>query len=513
MNREEIAALLEAKTAIEKTNEQLTERIDELQHQLDWFKRQLFGEKSERRLTLDESRQLSLGESLQAIEATPVEETKVEGHARRKRFSGPSDSTKLRFDPSLPVREETLACPEAEALDPGSYDIVGHKTTSRLLQKPATYEIVRYRRPVIKRKDNGAFLAPDFPPTVLERCVADVSVLACTLIDKFVYHLPLYRQHQRMEQAGVHLSRSTLTNWAQRTSELLVPLYQAQLSSILDSQVLAMDETPIKAGRKGKGKMKTGYFWPIFGEKKEIAFVFAATRATRVIHEALGAYQGVLLSDGYEAYERFAKASEGVTRAQCWSHTRRKFVQAEASEPALAKKALDWIAELYKHESILKEKHRSEEKALLYRAVHCKPTVDRFFAWLAEAFHDHLLLPSSLFTKAAHYTLDREKALRVFLENPDVPLDTNHLEREIRPIALGRKNWLFCWTEMGAQQVAVVQSLLRTCRMHEIDPYVYLVDVLQRIATHPANKVHQLTPRLWKENFADDPMRSIADER
>ena len=513
MTREEMAAMLDAKAALEKANEQLTERNDELQHQLDWFKRQLFGEKSERRLTLDESRQLSLGESLEVAEPLPAEETEVKGHARRKRLSGPGDSTKLRFDPSLPVREEDVPCPEAKALDPGSYDIVGHKTTSRLLQKPGTFEIVRYRRPVIKRRDNGAFLTPDFPLTVLERCVADVSVLACTLVDKFVYHLPLYRQHQRMEQAGVYLSRSTLTNWAQRTSELLVPIYQAQLSSILDSAVLAMDETPIKAGRKAKGKMKTGYFWPIFGEKQEIAFVFAPTRATRVIHEALGPFQGVLLTDGYEAYERFAKATDGVIRAQCWSHARRKFVEAEASESVLTKKALDWIAELYEHESILQKKHQSGEKALLYRAVHCKPIVDRFFAWLADAFHDHLLLPSSPFTKAANYALEREKALKVFLENPDVPLDTNHLEREIRPIALGRKNWLFCWTEMGAQQVAVVQSLLRTCRMHGIDPYTYLVDVLQRIATHPAKNVHQLTPRLWKEHFADDPMRSIADER
>jgi len=188
MTREEMAAMLDAKAALEKANEQLTERNDELQHQLDWFKRQLFGEKSERRLTLDESRQLSLGESLEAIEPLPAEETEVKGHARRKRLSGPGDSTKLRFDPSLPVREEDVPCPEAEALDPGSYDIVGHKTTSRLLQKPGTFEIVRYRRPVIKRRDNGAFLTPDFPLTVLERCVADVSVLACTLVDKFVYH-------------------------------------------------------------------------------------------------------------------------------------------------------------------------------------------------------------------------------------------------------------------------------------------------------------------------------------
>ena len=297
-------------------------------------------------------------------------------------------------------------------------------------------------------------------------------------------HLPLYRQHQRMAHAGVRVSRTTLTSWTQQASELLVPIYQAQLSSILDSQVLAMDETPIKAGRKGKGKMKTGYFWPIFGEKQEVAFVFASTRAARVIHEALEGFQGVLLTDGYKAYERFAKATDGVTRAQCWSHTRRKFVEAEASEPVLVKQALDWIGKLYGHEEILREKRYSGEKAMLYRAVNCKPIVDRFFAWLADVFREHLLLPSSPFTKAENYTLEREKALKVFLERPGVALDTNHLEREIRPIALGRKNWLFCWTEVGAQQVAVLQSLLRTCRMHEVDPYTYLVDVLQRISFH-----------------------------
>jgi len=115
------------------------------------------------------------------------------------------------------------------------------------------------------------------------------------------------------------------------------------------------------------------------------------------------------------------------------------------------------------------------------------------------------------FTKAAHYTLNREAGLRVFLGNPQVPLDTNHLEREIRPIALGRKNWLFCWTELGAKHVGVVQSLLATCRLQGVNPYTYLVDVLQRIQTHPAREVRELTPRRWKERFADQPLRSDVD--
>ncbi len=137
--------------------------------------------------------------------------------------------------------------------------------------------------------------------------------------------------------------------------------------------------------------------------------------------------------------------------------------------------------------------------------------MDRFFAWLAEAHHQHLLLPSSPFTRAAHYTLDREDGLRVFLDDADVPLDTNGLEREIRPIAVGRKNWLFSWTEIGAEHLGIMQSLLATCRLQDVDPYVYLVDVLQRVGSHPAKDVDLLTPKLWKRHFAENPMRSDLD--
>ena len=145
------------------------------------------------------------------------------------------------------------------------------------------------------------------------------------------------------------------------------------------------------------------------------------------------------------------------------------------------------------------------------RAERCKPIVEGFFEWLKTTLETRILLPSNPFTEAAGYALDREKQLRVFLEYPDVPIDTNHLEREIRPIALGRKNWLFCWTEIGAKYVGIFQSLLVTCRLQGVDPYTYLVDVLQRVESHPASDVAALTPRLWKERFAADPLRSAID--
>src|SRR4030095_16743463 len=218
--------------------------------------------------------------------------------------------------------EILLTNPEVADLPPDAYDVIGEKVTSRLGQRPGAYVILKYRRPLIKRKDTEVLSCPPAPPAVFEKSFADVSVVAGILIDKFTYHLPLYRQHQRLQHAGIRLSRGTLTQWVQRAAELLEPIYPALLSSILLSQVLTMDETPIKAGRHGKGKLHTGYCWPLYGDEDAIAFPFAASRAQSVVGEALGKFCGVLLTDGYIVYERFAQRVNRFVPAQCWSHTR-----------------------------------------------------------------------------------------------------------------------------------------------------------------------------------------------
>ena len=229
------------------------------------------------------------------------------------------------------------------------------------------------------------------------------------------------------------------------------------------------------------------------------------------MREALGNFCGVLLTDGYVVYERFAQRVNRLVHAQCWSHTRRQFIEAEPAEPTLVAQGLDRIGEVYKHEALLRQRRLEAEAKLAYRAEFAKPLVDAFFLWLQQTLTTQPLLPSNPFTKAARYALEREQALRVFLEYPNVPLDTNHLERQIRAIALGRRNWLFCWTEVGARYVGIVQSLIASCRLQGVDPYVSLVDVLQRIDTHPAFEVHLLTPRLWKQHFAQNPLRSDLD--
>ncbi len=489
-------------------------RLEEVEAQLRWFKQQLFGAKSERRLLPDPS-QLALGEGL--VERTEPSEvgTSVRAHVRRPRPRKEEDEDPgLRFDDSVPVQRIVVADPALERLTEGvDYTVVAEKKSYRLAQQPASYTVLEIVRPVVKLAATGALTAPAAPPAVLPGSYADVSLLAGMLVDKLRYHLPLYRQHQRLLAAGITVSRAALTGWVHRSGELLEPIYAAQLASILQSQVIAMDETPIRAGRKkGKpGKMKTGYFWPLYGDQNEVAFPFAPTRAHAQVEALLGDFRGTLVSDGYEAYERFRAKHAEVVHALCWAHARRQFVKAEEAEPARALQALAQIRALYEVEREIAEQALAGEAKLARRATHSQPVVARFFAWLEQELVAHALLPTNPFTKAAHYALARKAGLEVFLSDPDVPLDTNHLERALRPIPMGRKNWLFCWTELGAERIGQIQSLITTCALHGVDPYTYLVDVLQRIDTHPFSAVEQLTPRLWKQHFAAAPLRSLLD--
>jgi len=242
-----------------------------------------------------------------AADQPPPPTEPAKAYQRRVRCTGAEvpDESELRFEASVPVQEILLTNPEVQDLPPDVYEVISEKVTYCLAQRPGAYGILKYRRPVIKRKDTEVLSCPPAPPAVFEQSFPDVSLLAGLLIEKFVFHLPLYRQHQRLEQAGIRLSRSTLTHWVQRAADLWEPIYYALLSLILQSWLVLMDETPLKAGRREKGKLHRGYLWPIYGDQDEIAFPFSASRVQAVVREALGKFCGVLLTDGYSVYERF----------------------------------------------------------------------------------------------------------------------------------------------------------------------------------------------------------------
>jgi len=487
----------------------LKTQVGALTQQLDWFKRQLFGRKSERRLIDPNPDQPLLNgfEAESSLEATVEKET-ITYQRRKGKHRGDDCVTDqgLRFDGSVPM--ETIQLSIAEELAKG-FEPVSEKITYRLAQRPGSYVVLKYIQPVVKRKSDGCLITIPAPDGLWAGSLVDVSVVAGIIVDKFAYHLPLYRQHQRLSLNGITVARSSLTHWVQKASALLKPIYLALLRHILLSKTLAMDETPIKAGRSGKGKMNAAWYWPIYGDADEIAFTFARTKARSHIDKTLVDFKGTLLTDGAPAYASFATDhGDDVVHAQCWAHTRRQFERALSDEPRGANEGLDLIGQLYAIEKTIRDEEMDPTATLAARTGRALPVVDAFFAWLDEQRHRMDWLPSQPFAKALAYAAEREGALRVYLSDPAVAIDTNHLERALRPIPMGRKNWMFCWTEVGAEHVGILQSLICTCRLHGINPYTYLVDVLQRIAIHPDSEVEQLTPRVWKTMFANQPLRS-----
>ncbi len=514
--------------------QQQAETIEQLQTQLAWFKKQLFGQKSEKRIELPDGIQQSSLFDSQSAPNTPEDQRPDQqiSYTRKKGKKDREDSVTdsgLRFDESVPVERIEIPCPELQGEDADQYEVIGEKVLHRLAQRPGSYVVLKYTTPVVKPKEFEGeidIITASFPSAVFEGTIADVSLLAGMLVEKFIYHLPLYRQHQRMAQEGVKLSRATLTNWFLRTIPLLVPIYNAQLANILLSRVLAMDETPIKAGRKSKGKMQQAWYWPIYGQDNEIAFTFSTSRGSQHILDQLGDFEGTLLSDGYVAYDTYTahineqQEDPKIIQAQCWAHTRRYFVKAEEAEPEAVTEALDQIGQLYGFEKEIcklterEEKRKSKapdalrQKILKIRSEKSEPVVRDFFRWCHEQRQRTDLINSNPLSKALTYVENHQQQLKTYLGDPDVPIDTNHLERALRVIPMGRKNWLFNWTEVGAEYVGIIQSLLTTCKLHNINPYTYLVDVLQRVDQHPADNVEELTPRVWKEKFADNPLRS-----
>ncbi len=228
-------------------------------------------------------------------------------------------------------------------------------------------------------------------------------------------------------------------------------------------------------------------------------FAYSHSRRHSCVSDILGdEFSGTLLSDGYAAYERYAQNRKDVTHAQCWAHARRCFETALKAEPQAVEEALALIGALYQHEKTIKTRKLNSNKKLAYRTKHSTPIVKSFWYWCEQQCQRNDLLPSEDLTTALKYVMNRRLSLQVFLSDPDVPLDTNHLERALRVIPMGRRNWLFCWTEVGAKQVGIIQSLMVTCKLQGIDPYTYLVDVLQRVSQHPASQVIELTPRVGK---------------
>ncbi len=301
----------------QQSNADLKDKVKGLEQQLAWFKRQIFGQKSEKFTLAVNPNQMSILDVLGDLPILPnsTDEDKQtityqRGKHKKAPLDGSPDDSGLRFDKSVPVEEIKIPCPELNGADANLYELIDTKNTYRLAKRPESYVVLKYIRAVFKEKPSSKIITTAAQSNVLNRSFADVSFLAGCLIDKFCYHQPLYRQHQRLAQNGIQIARSTLTNFVKRSIELLKPIVTAQKEHVLLSRVLAMDETPIKAGKKQKGKMNQAYFWPIYGEQDEVCFSFGNSRTLTHVEEQLGSYTGTLITDGYTVYEQYQKKNQ-----------------------------------------------------------------------------------------------------------------------------------------------------------------------------------------------------------
>jgi len=473
-----------------------------LSAQIARLERDLYGSRSERKKP---------AKGTDETDGTTATDTRRRGGkpGRKKDRGDAVTGSGLRYDDQAPVVDITVMPAQAEGMSTDEYDIISERVHSRIATVSYRHVVIRYHHVTLKIRETGALVGAPARESVFKNSCADVSFIAAMLIDKFLWHLPIYRQHRMLARAGITINRGTLSLWVNRAIALLKPIHDAQWRSVLESAIIQMDETPIRAGRKpgAPGSMKKGYLWPVLGDRDEVVFGFSPSRAHANVPAFLGPYTGTLVSDGYGAYETYVKARDGAVRHQnCWIHVRRNFWEQKDAHPDMAGAMLEMIGELYTIEEEIRShpaSGRLEARQTLSRAV-----LDRVWAWCDRTLKDPALTPKHPIRTAIQYATERKTALELFLDNPDIPLDTNRIENRIRAPKLGQRNWLFAWTEVGAENLGIINGLLATCEMQGVDPRIWLTDVLLRIDTHPADRVEELTPRLWKTLFADAPMTS-----
>ncbi len=380
---------------------------------------------------------------------------------------------------------------------------IGELITEQLEYIPAELYVKRYIRPkYVLPVQPGAIeakiIVAPLPIQPIEKCIAGPGLLAQLLIDKYLDHLPAYRQGQRFERNGVKLPYSTLIAWIALASGLLEVLYEALKKELLQTGYLHVDETGIKVLDQNKAgkKIHNGFFWVYHNSVEKLVFFdYQKSRSKQAPQGMLCTFQGYLQSDGYEAYDDYDH-KEGIVHLNCMAHARRYFVDALPSDKQRAEYALQQMQQLYAIERSCKDKELSFEQRKEVRQKESIPILAKLGQWMQE--EQTKVLPGSPIGKALSYCLKRWEKLCRYTEEGMLSIDNNSVENSIRPVAVGRKNFLFCGSAEAAQRTAMVYSLLGCCKVHGVDPYVWLKDVLTRLPMHPVNKIKALLPHNWK---------------
>lgn len=377
---------------------------------------------------------------------------------------------------------------------------IGEEVTERLDYSPAVMKVNRYIRPKYACSDctcegDGVKIATA-PHVLIEKSTADAGLLAQVLVSKFYDHLPLYRQEYIFQRYGVNIPRQTMWEWESQVAEGLEPLLKLLKKDALSSGVVLSDDTPVKLLSGGKPGSQTARMWVSLGGENFDLCVYDFTRNRGREGPLLffKSYRGKLMADAYSGYEPLFEANKEIIAAGCWAHTRRYFYDSLPTCPEPASQMLSLIRELYQVEE--KAREQSVEKRLEMRQHSSVPQMARIEDWITS--HTDKWLPKSPMGEAVQYIDNQWERLQVYLSDGRLPIDNNAAERAIRPLAIGRKNWMFFASEAGGHAAAVILSFMQTCKLLKLDPWKYMRDVIARIAGHPSGRLYELLPHVWK---------------
>ena len=396
---------------------------------------------------------------------------------------------------------------QREGLD--AFERIGEETSEHIDRIPACSMAVLVRRPKFVRKDRDrggdttVYIADphDLP---IPRGLAGPGMLADTLVRRWQDHMPANRLEGMYAREGLELARSTICGWHEQLVPLVEPLIAAMREDAFAQPYVCTDATGVLV--QAKEHCRRGHFWVLIAPGKHVLFEYTRSHDSEAVDGILADYEGYLVADAHAVYDHLYE--DGTTvEVNCWAHARRYFFKAMGSDPQRAELALKWIGALFRHERAFADKPRKKRETL--RQKHSAPVVERFFAWCDEQWP--LLLESTPIYDGVRYARNQRKGLSRFLSDGRLPLDNNISERELRRQAVGRKNWLFVGSDDGARANAVFTSLLASCRMHDLEPWAYLRDLLCLLPRHPKHRVLELAPAYWKLALERDDVRLRLD--
>lgn len=480
---------------------QAQSEIASLTHELAQLKKLIFGSRQERFIVSPAAAGVTQGtlglpdEVVTYLKITPEtvvvhQPAKVEIVTERK--------THPSRDLPAHLRREVIV------LEPGK-DVtglrrMGFESTEVLEYLPGELFVKQYLRPIYVQPTPMAekvFIIASLPGRLLEKCMAGEGLLAQMAVDKYMDHLPINRQLQRFERAGVAIAQSTSNDWMRNVLSSLAGLYELHKKQVLDTGYLHVDETTIKVQDDNKkGKTHLGYYWVYHNsENKLVLFDYRTGRGREGPNDILKDFTGHLQTDGYGVYDDFDK-KPGITLMHCMAHARRKFSESLDSDPVRAQYVLEQMQTLYAIERRIREESMLPEKILALRQSQALPVLAALKAWLLTEVS--AVLPKTPIGQAISYSLQRWDKLSIYASDPKLSIDNNAVERAIRPVAIGRKNYLFAGSHDAAQRSAMIYSLFATCTAHGINPYNWLKDVLERMHMYTMNNLHELLPQNWK---------------